>query len=132
MDMPQIGLGTYLLRGSDGINAIKDALKLGYRHIDTARMYGNEKEVGQAIRESGINREEIFITTKICRPDTTYDKTYKAVLDSLKNLDTKYIDLVLIHEPYASSIEMYRALEDLQLNGFIKQIGVSNFNRKQI
>lgn len=132
MDMPQIGLGTYLVRGSDGINAIKDVLILGYRHIDTARMYGNEKEVGQAIKESGINREEIFITTKICSPDTTYDRTYNAVLDSLKNLDTKYIDLVLIHEPYENSCEMYKALETLVKEGKIHHIGVSNFNKKEL
>lgn len=132
MEIPKIGLGTWNLRGKECESVVESAIKIGYRHIDTAQMYGNEKGVGIGIKRSGINRGELFVTTKLCSPNTTYNSVTSVVKESLKNLQLDYLDLVLIHEPYASSIEMYRALEDLQLNGFIKQIGVSNFNRKQI
>lgn len=95
-------------------------------------MYGNEKEVGLGIKNSGIDRSKLFVTTKLCSPNTTYDLVISGVKESLKNLQLSYLDLVLIHEPYNSSIEMYKALEDLQAKGLIKHIGVSNFNRKQI
>ena len=95
-------------------------------------MYGNEKEVGNGIKNSGIDRSKLFVTTKFCSPNTTYDLVISGMKESLKNLQLIYLDLVLIHEPYASSIEMYKALEDLQAKGFIKHIGVPNFNRKQI
>lgn len=95
-------------------------------------MYGNEKEVGLGIKNSGIDRSKLFVTTKLCSPNTTYDLVISGVKESLKNLQLNYLDLVLIHEPYNSSIEMYKALEDLQAKGLIKHIGVSNFNRKQI
>ena len=95
-------------------------------------MYGNEKEVGNGIKNSGIDRSKLFVTTKFCSPNTTYDLVISGMKESLKNLQLSYLDLVLIHEPYASSIEMYKALEDLQAKGLIKHIGVSNFNRKQI
>lgn len=95
-------------------------------------MYGNEKEVGLGIKNSGIDRSKLFVTTKLCSPNTTYDLVISGMKESLKNLQLSYLDLVLIHEPYASSIEMYKALEDLQAKGLIKHIGVSNFNRKQI
>ena len=132
MEMPQIGLGTYLLKGRSGIEVIKSALEMGYRHIDTAQMYGNEKEVGEGVRESNVKREDIFITTKICTPNTSYQKTYDAVLISLKNLGVDYIDLVLIHEPYSAYLEMYRALEDLVKEKKVRYIGVSNFNKNEI
>lgn len=132
MEIPKIGLGTWNLRGNECEKVVKNAIKIGYRHIDTAQMYGNEKEVGLAIKNSGIDRNELFVTTKLCSPNTTYNSVINRVKESLKNLQLDYLDLVLIHEPYASSIEMYKALEDLQANGLVKHIGVSNFNRKQI
>ena len=95
-------------------------------------MYGNEREVGNGINSSGFNRNELFITTKHYSPNTTYNSVINGVKESLKNLQLDYLDLVLIHEPYTSSVEMYKALEYLQTKGLIKHIGVSNFNRKQI
>lgn len=132
MKIPKIGLGTWNLGGNECVSVVENAIKIGYRHIDTAQMYGNEKEVGVGIKNSGIDRNKLFITTKLCSPNTTYDLVISGVKNSLHNLQLDYLDLVLIHEPYASSIEMYKALEDLQTNGLIKHIGVSNFNRKQI
>lgn len=132
MEIPKIGLGTWNLRGIECEKVVENAIKIGYRHIDTAQMYGNEKEVGNGIKNSGIDRSKLFVTTKFCSPNTTYDLVISGMKESLKNLQLSYLDLVLIHEPYASSIEMYKALEDLQAKGLIKHIGVSNFNRKQI
>ena len=132
MDIPQIGFGTWTLKGKECIEAVKEAILLGYRHIDTAQMYGNEIEVGKAIKESNINRKDIFITTKICAPNTTYELTKKAVFQSLENLGLDYIDLVLIHEPYSTFTEMYKALEELKNKGIIRFIGVSNFNKQEI
>ena len=132
MDIPQIGFGTWTLREKECIKAVEEAIALGYRHIDTAQMYKNEVEVGIAIKESKIDRKNIFITTKICAPNTTYELTRNAVIRSLKNLGLEYIDLVLIHEPYSNFIEMYRSLEDLKEEGLIRFIGVSNFNRQEI
>lgn len=132
MEIPKIGLGTWNLRGNECEKVVECAIRIGYRHIDTAQMYGNEKEVGLGIKNSGIDRRELFITTKLCSPNTTYNSVISGVKESLKNLQLDYLDLVLIHEPYASSIEMYKALEDLQAKGLIKHIGVSNFNQKQI
>lgn len=129
--MPILGLGTYRLKGKSGIETIKNAINLGYTLIDTAQMYQNEKEVGIAIKESNVNRENLFITTKICTPNTTYEKTEKAIDVSLKNLQTDYIDLLLIHEPYDTSTEMYKAFENAYKTGKIRAIGISNFNESE-
>ena len=126
--MPIIGFGTWPLKGEDCERAVIDALEVGYRLIDTAQMYKNEKEVGNAIKKSKIPREEIFITTKICSPNTTYKKTKEAINKSLKELQLEYIDLMLIHEPYGSSLEMYKAMEEAYKEGKIRAIGISNFN----
>ena len=129
--MPILGLGTFRLKGKSGIETIKNAINLGYTLIDTAQMYQNEKEVGIAIKESNVNRENLFITTKICTPNTTYEKTEKAIDVSLKNLQTDYIDLLLIHEPYDTSTEMYKAFENAYKTGKIRAIGISNFNESE-
>ena len=129
--MPILGLGTYRLKGKIGIETIKNAINLDYTLIDTAQMYQNEKEVGIAIKESNVNRENLFITTKICTPNTTYEKTEKAIDVSLKNLQTDYIDLLLIHEPYDTSTEMYKAFENAYKTGKIRAIGISNFNESE-
>ena len=126
--MPIIGFGTWPLKGEGCERAVIDALEVGYRLIDTAQMYKNEKEVGNAIKKSKIPREEIFITTKICSPNTTYNKTKEAINKSLKELQLEYIDLMLIHEPYGSSLEMYKAMEEAYKEGKIRAIGISNFN----
>lgn len=129
--IPLLGLGTYQLQGDNGIETIKNAINLGYTLIDTAQMYENEREVGIAIKESNTDRESLFITTKICTPNTTYEKAEKAIDISLKNMQTDYIDLLLIHEPYDTSNEMYLALEKAYKNGKIRAIGISNFNEKE-
>lgn len=131
ISIPLVGLGTYQLQGKCGIEIIKNALNIGYTLIDTAQMYSNEKEVGIAIKESNKNREELFITTKICAPNTTYKTTEKAIDLSLNNLQTDYIDLLLIHEPYKTSSEMYKAFENAYHNGKVRAIGISNFNEKE-
>ena len=126
--MPIIGYGTWTLKGKDCERAVIDALEVGYRLIDTAQMYKNEKEVGNAIKKTKILREEIFITTKICSPNTTYLKTKEAINKSLKELQLEYIDLMLIHKPYENSLKMYKAMEEAYKEGKIKAIGISNFN----
>lgn len=130
--MPVVGFGTWDLRGQEGKNAISKALEVGYRLIDTARMYGNENIVGEAVRESGIPREEIFITTKIDRPYSGYSTARDAIRDSLASLGTEYIDLYLIHEPYDDSTDIYMALEEAMDAGIVRNIGVSNFSMAKI
>ena len=126
--MPILGFGTARISGSECEKTVLDALEVGYRLIDTAQMYENEREVGNAIRKSGIPRNEIFITTKICRPNTNYELTKSAIEKSLKELQVDYIDLILIHEPYENSLDMYKAMKELYNEGKIKAIGISNFN----
>lgn len=125
--MPLAGLGTYSLRGEAGMRVIASALELGCRLLDTARMYGNEREVGEAVRASSVPREEIFVTTKLDSACASYERARAAVASSLERLGLDYADLVLVHEPYAGADEMYRALEDAQAEGLVKAIGVSNF-----
>lgn len=131
--IPQIGLGVYLIWDYEECkNTVLNALKCGYRSIDTAMKYQNEQAVGDAIKESNIKREEIFITTKIWIDDYGYDKTKKAVDISLKRLSVDYIDLVLLHESAGDYINAWRALEELKNQGKIKSIGVSNFDKKTL
>lgn len=128
-EIPQFGLGVYLTKsGQECINAVTWALEAGYRHIDTARIYGNEKEVGEAVRSSGIKREDIFITTKLWNDDHGYDNALKAFDKSLKTLNTDYIDLYLIHWPVKDKRkESWKALEKIYESGYCKSIGVSNY-----
>lgn len=127
--MPILGLGTSRLTGIDGQVAILQAIKVGYRLIDTAQMYGNEEQVGNAVAESGVNRAEFFITTKLSS-DMTYDETMKSFEVSLKKLQMDFVDLLLIHRNYGNSKEMYRAMEQLHKDGRVKSLGLSNFNAK--
>jgi len=127
--IPMIGFGTYLLQGEDCYNATKEAIKIGYRMIDTAEGYGNEKEVGLAIKDSNIDRKELFITTKV--HFKSYEKTKEVVYNSLKNLQTDYLDLVLLHWPFGNYYKARRDLEDLYKEGKIKAIGISNFEPNQ-
>lgn len=129
--MPVFGLGTWDLRGPECTRVVQEAIGLGYRLIDTAQMYGNEHEVGEGIRRCGVSRGELFITTKIYSPDTGYKKAKKAVERSLENLGLDYIDLLLIHEPYATSREMYGALKEAYAAGKLRAIGISNFNESR-
>ena len=127
--MPKIGLGIYQLNDEDVI--VKAIDEIGYRLIDTARMYGNEKILGRAIKRCRTPREELFITTKVYTPDRGYKRTKLAIEDSLKNLGLDYIDLILIHEPYREGREMYKALEEALQEGKVKSIGISNYNKKE-
>jgi diketogulonate reductase-like aldo/keto reductase len=128
--IPQAGFGTWDLRGRECVSCIAKAIDTGYRLIDTAIMYGNEKEVGEGIRASGIAREELFVTTKVNSSYASYEKTKKAVEHSLSLMKLDYLDLVLIHEPYREYREMYRALEEMHREGKIRAIGVSNLSRR--
>lgn len=125
--MPQLGYGVYQVDKEECERCVLDALKVGYRHIDTAQSYFNEEEVGNAIAKSGVPREQIFITTKVWVEHYGYDETRKSVLESMRKLKTNYIDLVLLHQPFSDYYGAWRALEDLYAEGVIKAIGVSNF-----
>ncbi len=125
--MPQLGYGVYPVSKDECERCVLDALKVGYRHIDTAQSYFNEEEVGSAIEKSGIPREEIFLTTKVWIEHYGYEETKKSILVSMKKLKTDYIDLVLLHQPFADYYSAWRALEDLYAQGKIRAIGISNF-----
>ena len=125
--MPQLGYGVYQVDKEECERCVLDALKVGYRHIDTAQSYFNEEEVGNAIAKSGVPREQIFLTTKVWVEHDGYDETRKSVLESMRKLKTNYIDLVLLHQPFSDYYGAWRALEDLYAEGVIKAIGVSNF-----
>lgn len=129
VEMPMFGLGTYLTRrGKETQEAILCALKAGYRLIDTAKIYGNEADVGEAVRESGIAREELFITTKLWNSDHGYDAAFAAFEKSLKALGLSYIDLYLIHWPVEGlRSETWKAMETLLKEGKCRAIGVSNY-----
>lgn len=134
INIPIIGLGTFRAKEKDVYNAIKKALDSGYRHIDTAMIYGNEVEIGRAIKDSGIPREELFITTKLWNSDQGYETAKKAFDDSLKKLGLEYIDLYLIHwyKGKEKAADSWKAMEELYEAGQIKSIGVSNFNVNHI
>lgn len=127
VEMPILGFGTYGLYGNQAYLCTKEALQLGYRMIDTAHMYGNEKEVGKAIRDSEVPREQIFVVTKMDSRSNSYEKAKKQIQKSLSDLNLSYIDLYLIHEPYSQSLEMWKALEEAYQQGTLKSIGISNF-----
>lgn len=127
--IPSIGLGVFRTKeGEETVNAVKWALQAGYKHIDTAMIYNNEKSVGKGIKESGINREDIFVTTKIWNDDIRAKRVKKAFNESLERLDLDYIDLCLIHWPAKGFEDAWTELEDLYLEGKIRAIGVSNFH----
>jgi methylglyoxal/glyoxal reductase len=128
VDMPWVGFGTFKVENGEVTKeAVKKALEVGYRHIDTAMIYGNEVSVGEAIKESGVPREEIFVTTKVWNADRGYETTLEAFETSLNKLGLEYIDLYLIHWPKDKNIETWKALEKLYKENKIKAIGVSNF-----
>ncbi|WML60644.1 aldo/keto reductase [Neobacillus sp. PS2-9] len=128
--MPWFGLGVFKVEeGSEVVESVKAAIRNGYRSIDTAAIYQNEEGVGQAIRESGIAREELFVTSKVWNADLGYESTIAAYETSLKKLGLDYLDLYLIHWPVAGKYkEAWRALETLYKEGRVKAIGVSNFH----
>ena len=131
-NIPVLGLGTWQSTGQDCIDVVSQGLKMGYEHIDTAQAYGNEKEVGQGIKQSGIARDKFFLTTKIFPDDMKFEpeKLIAAAKRSLDNLDTDYVDLLLLHWPddRVPLSETIPALCELQKQGLTRHIGVSNFN----
>ena len=128
LEMPMLGFGVFQIApGQDTENAVKTALEVGYRMIDTAQAYGNEESVGNAIKSSGIPRNEIFIVTKVWISNCGEDRAYESILESLKKLQTDYIDLLLIHQPFGDYYGTYRAMERAYKEGKVKAIGVSNF-----
>ncbi len=127
VEMPILDFGVYQIPREETKRCVLDAINVGFRAIDTAQSYFNEAEVGDAIKESGIPREEFFITTKIWIDNYGYEKCKASVKESLKKLKTDYIDLVLLHQPFSDYYGAYRALEELYEEGKIRAIGVSNF-----
>lgn len=127
IEMPLISFGVYQIPKEDTKRCVLDAIKSGYRGIDTAQSYFNESEVGDAIVECGVSREELFITTKVWIDHYGYEECKASVEESLRKLKTEYLDLCLLHQPFSDYYGAYRALEDLYAEGKIKAIGVSNF-----
>lgn len=126
--MPWLGIGTYKVEnGVTVVESVKEALKVGYSHIDTAAFYNNEDGIGTAIKESGFAREKLFLASKVWNSDQGYEKTLKAFNNSIKKLGTDYLDLYLIHWPTPLHKETWKALEKLYKEGYIRAIGTSNF-----
>ena len=133
--LPAIGFGTYPLTGEEGIAAIQSALEVGYRLLDTAVNYRNEQEVGEAIRRSGIPREQVQVASKVPGRDHGYDDAVRSVHQSLERLGTDYLDLHLIHWPnprVGKYVDAWRALVDLREQGLVRSIGVSNFTAEHL
>lgn len=131
VDIPILGYGTFQIPSSIAEECVLNALNVGYRMIDTAAAYFNEKEIGRAIKKSKISREEIFVVTKVWIQDAGYKNTMKAFYTSLKNLDLDYIDLYLIHQPYGDYYGSWKAMEELYRKGKIRAIGVCNFSMER-
>ena len=126
--IPQMGIGVFMIPNDDDAEkTVLEALKVGYRHIDTAHAYLNERGVGRAVKKSGIPRKDIFITTKLWITEYGEEASYKAIEKILKRLDTDYIDLLLLHQPYNDYIGAYKTMEKAQKEGKVKSIGISNF-----
>ena len=127
--VPSLGLGTWRLSGEECTRVVERALALGYRHIDTAQMYANEGEVGRGIRNSGVDREEIFLVTKVRTSSFSHDNVLRSTRESLKKLKTEYVDLLLMHWPNPSVPleETLGAMRELQEEGSVKHVGASNF-----
>ena len=133
LKIPQLGLGVYQTPdGDQTVQAVKWALNAGYRHIDTAKIYGNEASVGKGIRESGVDRGEIFLTTKLWNADIRAGRTREAFFESLEALQTDYVDLYLIHWPADGFEQAWTVMEELHEAGKIGAIGVSNFQKSHL
>lgn len=142
--IPRIGLGTWFTNGNEAIEVVKTALEVGYRHLDSAQAYQNEKEMGDAIKASGVSREEIFVTTKLAAEIKSYDEAVAAIDESLKKLGLEYIDLMIIHSPkpwaefleddhyFQGNLEAWKALEEAYKAGKLKAIGLSNFEIEDV
>lgn len=125
--MPQLGYGVYQVKNEECERCVLDAISVGYRSIDTAQSYGNEDAVGSAIAKCGVPRDQLFLTTKVWISNEGYEKAKASIDKSLKNLQTDYIDLLLIHQPFGDYYGTYRAMEEAYKAGKLRAIGVSNF-----
>lgn len=144
VEIPKLGLGTWLIDDDKAAQAVRDAIEVGYRHIDTAESYGNERGVGEGVRTSGVPREELFVTTKLEAAYKTYEEAKAGIEGSLEALDIEYIDLMIIHSPwpwpefggedryFEGNLQAWRALEEAHQAGDIRAIGVSNFERPDL
>ena len=130
--LPMIGFGTWDVRGEEGKRSILDALELGYRLVDTALMYKNHAIVGAALRESGLPRSELFLTTKLNRPCSSYPAAKAGIEQCLNELQTDYLDLLLIHEPYENALAMYQAMTEAVRSGKVRAIGISSFEDSRV
>ncbi|WP_455161857.1 aldo/keto reductase [Streptococcus timonensis] len=131
--MPMVGFGVFQIHDAKTTQTVvEEAIKTGYRLVDTAQVYGNEEAVGKAIKASGVPREELFITTKLWISDFSYEAAKDAFNESLRKLDLDYVDLYLLHQPFGDIFGAWRALEELYKEGKIKAIGVSNFKPDQL
>ena len=125
--MPKLGYGVYQVKNEECERCVLDAIHTGYRAIDTAQSYGNEEAVGSAVKKCGVPRAELFLTTKVWISNASYEKAKASIEKSLKNLQTDYIDLLLIHQPFGDYYGAYRAMEEAYRAGRLRAIGVSNF-----
>jgi len=127
--MPSLGLGTWQLEGADAVEGVRHALELGYRHVDTARAYGNEREVGEGLRRSGVPRDEVWVTTKVWRDDLEPDRLRRSAEASLKDLGLDRVDLLLVHWPNPSVplSDTLAALHRVRQDGLTRHMGVANF-----
>lgn len=144
VEIPKLGLGTWMIDNEAVVQVVKDALDSGYRHIDTAEAYLNEEGVGHGLKESGVNREDIFVTTKLEGDIKNYEEAVKAIEKSLERLNVDYIDLMIIHSPqpwanfrdgnhyFEGNLEAWRALEEAYEAGKLRAIGVSNFEQADL
>ncbi|MFV0592457.1 MAG: aldo/keto reductase [Draconibacterium sp.] len=144
VEIPKLGLGTWFISDEDAVQAVKDAVELGYRHIDTAQAYMNERGVGEGVRNCGVAREDLFVTTKLAAEVKSYDEAVKSIDQSLKTLGLDYIDMMIIHSPKPwmefheenahedGNREAWKALEEAYKAGKLKAIGVSNFQKADI
>lgn len=144
VNIPKIGLGTWMIDDNDAEQVVVDAIESGYRHIDTAQAYENEAGVGRGIKASGVAREQLFITTKLAAEAKTYEEASQAIEESLSKLDVDYIDMMIIHSPqpwanfgdddryFAGNLAAWKALEDAYKAGKLRAIGLSNFQQQDI
>ncbi|PHN06818.1 aldo/keto reductase [Flavilitoribacter nigricans] len=144
VEIPKLGLGTWFIGNDEVVQAVKDAVAIGYRHIDTAQAYQNESGVGKGIKACGVDREELFITTKLAAEVKSYEEAVKSIDASLKALDLDYIDLMIIHSPkpwqefqgddpyFEGNREAWRALEEAYKAGKLRAIGLSNFEKADL
>jgi len=144
INIPKLGLGTWFIPDENAAQAVKDAVKIGYRHIDTAQAYGNEAGVGEGVRTCGVNREDLFVTTKLAAEVKSYEEAVKSIDTSLQTMGLDYLDLMIIHSPYPwtefrgpdpyfeGNREAWKALEEAYETGKLRAIGLSNFEKADI